>query len=266
VSAAPPAGVPRGRSRLPVVPPVITRALLFAALLGMWELLPRVGAVRPIFLPPLSDAVTALWDGRSGFAGALGATLGEVAIALLIVWLPGAVIGLVIGGTPALRSLSRLASSLYAIPLVVVYPLLVAWMGFDTRAKVIFGALYGLIPMITTTAAGVASLDRHPAVVARSFGASRAQVLRHVVVPHALPSLFAALRIAGGLAFIGVVVAEMLSSTEGIGYVITANRSSFNSELVYAAVLLVLILAYLLDSVLALIERAVSPWPSDLPR
>ena len=107
----------------------VTRWMIIAALVVLWEMLPRIGAISPLFLPPLSDTLRIVVTDWQQYAQALAVTIGEVAIALLFACGGGILAGAVIGGVPALRNLLLpVASSAYAIPLVVLYPILTVTM------------------------------------------------------------------------------------------------------------------------------------------
>jgi NitT/TauT family transport system permease protein/taurine transport system permease protein len=145
-------------------------------------------------------------------------------------------------------------SSIYAVPLVIVYPVFTAWVGIGTESKIIFGGIYGFFPMLLATAAGVQTIDGSYLLAARSMGATRAQLIRHIMIPAALPSIISGIRIGSAMTTIGVVVAEMMAATAGIGFLITQNRTMFNTAEVYFGVFLVLLLAGAIDWAVRIIE------------
>lgn len=240
----------------PLLSPSALRLLCVILLLVYWEIAPRLGWVPEVMLAPLSSTLMAGLDGHAMFASHLLATVGEMGLALAIVFVAGGACGLLLGSVAPLREvLLPLASSLYSVPLVILYPLLTAWIGIGGESKVIFGAIYGFFPMLLTTAAGVRTVDRQLLVVARSMGANRWQLVRHVLVPAAVPSVLSGMRLGSAMTAIGVVVAEMMAATAGIGFVITQNRTMFNTPNVYFGVLLVLMLAILLDQLVNACQR-----------
>jgi NitT/TauT family transport system permease protein/taurine transport system permease protein len=103
-------------------------------------------------------------------------------------------------------------------------------------------------------------VDRRLVLMARANGASRRQMATEVIIPAALPAVVSGLRIGGALTTIGVVVAEMLAATDGIGFLITQNRTMFRTPEVYFGILLVLVLAGVLDTIIGRIERRASRW------
>ena len=243
------------------VSPDTVRLGIVVALLAVWEILPRAGLVPVLFLPPLSTTVRTLVNDWPEYVTALSVTLGEVALAMLIACGGGIALGIAVGTIPALRRLLLpLVSGMYAVPLVVLYPVLTVWLGIGPASKVGFAALYGILPTLLTTAAGVQTIDPNLLLTARSMGATTLQRLTRVVLPAAIPSVLTGLRLGGALVIVGVVVAEMLTSTEGIGFLVTRYRTLLDSAHVFAAVLMVLLLTILFDAVVRLMERPTAAW------
>ncbi len=239
--------------------PRILQIILVAALLLAWELVPRLGLVPPIILAPLSETLLVPFYQFKIFASALMFTLGEMIAALAIAYIGGGIVGIVVGSAKPLRqTVLPLISSVYAIPFVVIYPIMTAWLGIGVSSKIWFGGLYGFFPMALASAAGVQTVDARYILAAKAMGATRVQVLTQVFVPAALPAIISGLRLGGALAAIGVVVAEMMASTNGIGFLITQNRTMFRTPEVYFGVILVLVLAWSLDAAIRQVERRFS--------
>ncbi len=237
------------------------RRLLIVLLIVAWEVLPQAGLVPRLFLPPVSATVAALWGSAPEYAYHLWVTLQEVAISMLFACVGGVAAGLVIGNSVRLRQLLLpLASAGFAIPLVILYPLFTAWFGIGPESKIVFASVYGFLPTLLGTAAGVQTIDRHLVTVARSLGASRFQQITRVFLPAAIPTVLSSLRIGGALVIVGVTVAEMLTSTAGIGFLISRYRTLLDSPHVFAAILLVLAMAIAFDWLVQLIERRVAGW------
>ena len=244
------------------------RYSVIVAVLILWELLPRLELVSPIILASLSVTLYAGISNFGTFAQHLLITMGELALGLLIAYGIGGIIGLLLGSIRSFRQvLLPLFSSVYAVPFVIVYPVLTAWWGIGPESKVLFGGIYGLFPMVLATAAGVQTVDRQLVLATRSMGASTRQILLQVMVPSALPSIVSGLRLGGALVAIGVVVAEMMASTSGIGFLISGYRTMFMTGEVYFGILLVLVMAGTLDWLIGTIERRTATWHSkDAPQ
>jgi NitT/TauT family transport system permease protein len=237
------------------------RWMIVAAVLVLWELLPRIGAVPMLFLPPLSTTLAAAAQDWQAYASALLVTLGEVALGLVIACGGGILAGAIVGAVPFLRRLLLpVFSSLYAIPLVILYPALTAWFGIGPQSKIAFAGVYGFFPTLLGTAAGIRTIDPQLLLAARSMGASLPQLITRVILPASIPTVLAGLRMGGALVIVGVVVSEMLISTAGIGYMISFYRTVLDSPHVFAAILLVLALTLLFDALARALERGCAPW------
>ena len=241
--------------------PRTIRWSLIAALLVLWEALPRLGVIPVLFLPPLSAALYAGASDWAVYAQALGVTLGEVASGLVFACGGGILAGAIVGGQPVLRRvLLPVFSSLYAVPVVILYPVFTAWFGIGSSSKIAFAAVYGFFPTMLAAAAGIRTIDPALLLTARSMGATQAQMLLRVVLPAAIPTVLAGFRLGGVLVIVGVVVSEMLISTAGIGYLVTSYRTVLDSPHVFAAVLLVIAVTVLFDGLVRVVERLAADW------
>jgi NitT/TauT family transport system permease protein len=220
------------------VEPRTVRWLLGLMLLMMWEALPRLGLIPSLFLPPLTETVTALVVNAGDYGRHLLFSLRAVAASLLIACGIGIGLGLLAGSiTPVRRVMLPLASGLYAVPIVILYPLFTAWFGIGPQSKIAFASIYGLLPCLLGTMAGVQTIDRQYITVARSMRASRWQTISRVLLP-----------------------AAILTSAEGIGYLITRYRTMLNSPRVFAGILVVVAVVFLFDGLVRLIERRTAAW------
>ena len=243
------------------MPPAVARWMIFVGVLALWEGLPRAGVVAPLFLPPLSSTVAVLVADWREYGANLVVTLWEVGLAMVIACGGGLLAGAVIGSVAGLRALwLPVVSSLYAVPLIIVYPVLTVWLGIGPSSKVAFAGLYGFFPTMLATAAGIRTIDPALVLTARSMGATATQRIVRVVLPASIPTVLAGLRLGGALVIVGVVVSEMLVATEGIGYLVSRYRTILDSAHVFAAVLLVLSVAVVFDFGMALLERRTRTW------
>jgi len=223
------------------------RWLIVILLLVLWEALPRLGLIPELFLPSLSSTLSAGWNEASEYGQALAVTLYEVGISMALACGGGILCGALVGSLPRPRVLIMpMVSSLYAVPLVILYPVLTVWLGIGSESKIAFAAIYGFLPTMLSTA--------------RSMGATLAQRLFRVIIPAAIPTVLSGLRVGGALVIVGVVVSEMLISSAGIGYLISRYRTILDSPHVFAGVLLVLAMAVAFNAVIRLLERKAAIW------
>jgi NitT/TauT family transport system permease protein len=187
-----------------------------AVLLALWEAVVRIEGVPPYILPgPLLIAQT-LWTDGPSLLGSLLVTL-RITLAALAA---AAILG---GGIALLFSLSRVlalsffpyAVVLQVTPIVAIAPLIIIWVREPFLALLVCAWIVAFFPIVANTTVGLDSADRNLVALFRLYGASRGQTLRYLKLPTALPYFLAGLRISGGLALIGAVVAEFVAGTGG---------------------------------------------------
>ena len=241
--------------------PLLVRRLMLALLLILWEVVPMTGVIPELFLPSLSKTLSVLYADRGIYFDALLVTLYEVALAMLIACGLGILAGAVVGGIAALRDLLLpVVSSLYAVPIVILYPIFTAWFGIGSSSKIAFAGIYGFFPVMLSTAAGIRTIDPQFLLAARSMGATFTQQITRVIIPASVPTVFAGLRLGGALTIIGVVVAEMLTASAGIGYLVTLNRTILDSPRVFAAILTILVLSIAYHQLARRLESRMVVW------
>jgi NitT/TauT family transport system permease protein/taurine transport system permease protein len=243
--------------------PATVRWSILAVLLALWEFVPMTGALPELFLPALSKTLSVLYTDRQIYWAALLVTLYEVALSMLIACGLGILVGAVVGGLASLRNLLLpIFSSLYAVPIVILYPIFTAWFGIGSQSKIAFAGIYGFFPVMLSTAAGIRTIDPQFLLAARSMGATLPQLVTRVIIPASVPTVFAGLRLGGALAIIGVVVSEMLTASAGIGYLVTLNRTILDSPRVFAAILAILVLSIAYYMMARAIESRMVVWQS----
>jgi NitT/TauT family transport system permease protein len=241
--------------------PATVRKLLLLALLAAWEIIPRLELIPELFLPAMSKTFGVLWSDRWIYGEALLVTLYEVALAMLLACGAGILVGAVVGGLARVRQvLLPVFSSLYAIPIVILYPVFTAWFGIGSESKIAFAGIYGFFPVMLSTAAGIRTIDPQYLLAARSMGATLPQQITRVIIPASIPTVLAGLRLGGALTIIGVVVSEMLISAAGIGYIVTRNRTILDSPRVFGGIVVVLCLSILFDQLARAVERRTLVW------
>ncbi len=241
--------------------PATVRRLIVVALVVLWEIVPRTGVIPELLLPSLSQTLTALVVDADKYAEALLVTLYEVGIAMLIACGAGILVGALVGGVTLLRNLLLpVFSSLYAVPIVILYPIFTAWLGIGSEAKIAFAGVYGFFPVMLSTAAGIRTIDPQYLLAARAMGATVPQRIGRVIIPASIPTVLTGLRLGGALTIIGVVVSEMLTASAGIGYLVTSYRTVLDSPHVFAGVLMILLLSVLFDVAARRVERRTQVW------
>nr|WP_308633505.1 ABC transporter permease [Oxalicibacterium flavum] len=173
----------------------------------------------------------------------------------------GVLLGVLVGASPEIyRAINPLLIGFNSIPKVAVVPVLVMWFGIGTVPAVLCAFLTAFFPIAVNVATGIAHLEPELADVLRSLGATKTIILKKVALPRALPYLFASLKVAITLAFVGSVVSEMVASNAGIGYLLLNASSSFRVPLVFAALIVVGVMGILMYGISDFIERRSTSW------
>lgn len=226
-----------------------------------WEVAGR--RIDPLLFAPPSRVAEAFVDlAASGelvtaTLTTLNALLAGFGLAVLI----GLPFGVLLGqGSVFGRVLEPYINAVYATPRVVIVPLVIIWFGVDYSGRVFLVWLGSVIPVIINTAYGVRNARPDLLEVARSFQTPRHQLIRHVLLPGALPYIAAGLRIAAGRAVIGVLVAEIFLQNTGLGGVIQTNAAFFRTAPMLAAVMLVGLIGTLFISSVNVLEKRVAGW------
>jgi NitT/TauT family transport system permease protein len=244
----------------------VPAAILILLAIGAWELYVKVSHVRPIILPPPNDVFSALIHRWSVLQPQLVVTAKEAALGFLLAAVAGIALAILITSSRILRlALYPLIVATQAMPVIAIAPLLIIWFGFGTTSKVFVAALVAFFPVVVNTAAGLESLDTGVVTLMRSFPASRLHIFLRARVPNALPQIFAGLKIAAVLSVIGAVVGEWVGAEEGLGYLIVRSNASFDTDLVFASIVLLSLLGIAFFLVVSLAETLALPWKRTSP-
>jgi len=236
-------------------------ALLALALLGGWELYVDLGGVDEFLLPAPSDVAASLWNDRGLLWDNFTVTAGEVVLGIAVSLVAGVLLAVAIHLSRTLRRATYpLLVASQTIPIVIVAPLLVAWLGYDLAPKLAIVGLICFFPIVVTTLDGLARVDPDLRKLMRTLDASRAQTFRFVEAPTALPALLSGAKIAVTIAVIGAVLAEQAGSSDGLGHLILQSIPQFETARSWAAVVVLAAFAIVLFGALALAERRLVPW------
>jgi NitT/TauT family transport system permease protein len=258
-SIAPPALAPRAAlTRFVATPPgqATARLVVLAALLALWQFAPTP-ALRFWVSAPLDIVIRLwLWIRDGSLWDNLEATLTAMALGYAIGTATGIGLGLIFGFLPRLhRILSPYISALYALPKIALAPLFVILFGIGIASKVVLVAVTVFFLVLTATLDGVRNVDRDLVRALSLMGATRTEVIRKALVPAALPWIFTGMRIAVRYAFSNTLLAELIASNRGIGYLIEYYSGTFDAAGAYAAILVLVACSVALTEVLSRIEK-----------
>ena len=255
MSGGSPSDPGNGTNRMP--PPWLGLPLGVLLLVLLWTLVARrVNA--PYILPAPSAVLASLIAQRALIAHHTIATLIVVLTGFGLGFALATVLGYFIAHFPLLeRLLMPLIVAMQAVPIIAVAPLLVYVLGSGTPVKVAVSTLIVFFPMLVNTVTGLRNIDRSYRDLMHILSATRWQTLRLLEIPAALPVLLAGLRVGVTLSVIGAVVGEFLAPDQGLGALVTRARGAYNDPLVFAALLVLVLLAVGLYGLAALSERLV---------
>jgi ABC-type nitrate/sulfonate/bicarbonate transport system permease component len=240
----------------------LTRLIVIAALFALWEIAAR-WFVDPLFLSPPSRVIASLDTvfNTRGVPAALQLTLFELTVAFVLAVAIGLVLGLAIGLQPFVRrSFFPIVLLLYGMPQVTILPLFILLFGIGAASKIAFGVTHGVFPIIVTVVAGVQNLKPILLVSARSMGASRWQIFRHVIFPHMVPSFFAGMRLGMSGVLLGVLLAELYVSIAGIGYFTTLFTQNFDPTKLLGLIGVLAAMAIVLNAIVRRAETHFARW------
>jgi NitT/TauT family transport system permease protein len=244
--------------------PGLSRLAVIAALFLLWEIAARWW-IDPTFLSPPSRIVASLDDlfNTRGVPAALRITAWELAVAFAISVVVGLVVGLAVGLSRfSNRSLMPIILLLYGTPQITILPLFILYFGIGTASKIAFGVTHGVFPVVVTVVAGVQNLKPILVTSARSMGASRWQMFRHVIFPHMVPSFFAGMRLGMSGVLLGVLLAELYVSIAGIGYFTTLFTQNFEPAKLLGLVGTLAAMAIFLNALVRRAETRFGRWRS----
>jgi ABC-type nitrate/sulfonate/bicarbonate transport system permease component len=245
------------------IPAGFARLLLIVALMLLWEFGAAWWGDRAM-VRPLSEVVQALFNrvlSDPKILNAIRVTFVELATAYALSVIVGLVIGLAIG-------MSRwgqvgalpLVLMLYGVPQVVLLPLFILVFGLGPSSKIAFGFSHGIFPVILNVVAGMRNVNQLYLRGARSMGASRWEIFRHVTFPHMVPSFFSGLRLAMTMTLLGILLAELYVSSAGIGYYTQVFSETFNPAPLFALIAVLAAMAIFLNEIVRLAERRFTRW------
>jgi sulfonate transport system permease protein len=266
-SAPPPNGLERPRF-LGVRPrsrrlSLTLRVLVPALLAFSWWLGARLGILSENVLASPAQVLGAVLElyASGQLTEFLGASLSRAGLGVLL----GVSVGLTLGVFTGLSAwvedlIDPTLQMLRTIPFLALVPLFISWFGIDENFKIALIASASAFPMYAYSYLGVRSVDRKVLEAARSFGLRGFQLVRVVVLPSALPNLLMALRICLSISVVGLIAAEQVGTTKGIGYLVLLAKQYYRQDYMVLCIVLYATLGLCFDGFIRLLERVTMPW------
>ncbi len=239
------------------------RVIALVSLLVAWEALARTGRVPVLFLPSPLGVLAEGWEMLSSgeLLGHLASSLQRLVLGFALGAAAGVVVGVTVGFFAAAEAVGTpVLAATFPVPKIALLPLLILWLGLGEPSKVAVIALGVFFPMAINTFTGVRQADPLLVRAAVAFGARRWSVIRKVILPSALPMIFAGLRLGAGTALLLLVAAEMIAVESGIGFLILHAGNLMQTTKLMVGIVVLSILGVLSHWSLGRLERLAIPW------
>ncbi len=237
------------------------------AMLSLWWLATHLQWVRPLFLPKPEAIWLAFQQAAAGdldnhtlwvhFMWSMYRVFSAFALAVII----GIPVGIAMGVSRIARGIFDPPIEFYRpLPPLAYLPLMIIWFGIGEQSKIMLLFLAIFAPVALSARAGVRSVSQEQIQAALSMGASRAQVVRHVILPGAMPEILVGLRIGMGVGWTTLVAAEMVAADAGLGKMVYNASNFLRTDVVILGIVAIGFVAYIFEMLMRWLERALVPW------
>ncbi|MBC7708823.1 MAG: ABC transporter permease subunit [Rhizobacter sp.] len=247
---------------------VLISVVTVIALFTLWWTATHMGWIRDLFLPTPEKIASAFMaamrgdiQGGKALPEHLLWSLIRVFSAFFLAVLTAVPVGIAMGVSRTMRGVFDPPIEFYRpLPPLAYLPLIVIWFGIDESAKIILIFLACFAPLAMAARAGVRSVTIEQINAAYSMGASKWQVVWHVITPAALPEILTGMRIAIGFGWTTLVAAEMVAATEGLGQMVLNASNFLRTDIVIMGIIVIGLVAYLFDLLMRKLEQILVPW------
>lgn len=245
----------------------LVSVITLATVLFVWWAVTALGYIDALFLPAPQDILSRIARlVTTGYMDAtlqqhLAASLWRIGLAMLAAVLLAVPTGIAIGRSRIARGIFDPLIELYRpVPPLAYLPLIVIWFGIGELSKVLLIYLAIFAPIAIATASGVRNVDPTRIRAAQSLGATQWQLLRHVIIPSALPDILTGLRIGLGVGWSTLVAAELVAATLGLGFMVQSASQFLATDVVVSGILVIALIAFVLETGLRHLQRKLTPW------
>ena len=238
-----------------------------AVLIAVWFAVTNLGWVKPIFLPTPQAVFQQFYEYLTGQANDkplwqhFVASMLRVFSAFVLACVTAIPIGIAMGMSRVMRGIFDPPLEFYRpLPPLAYLPLIIIWFGIDELPKVLLIFLSCFAPLALAARSGMRSASQEQINAAYSMGATYLQVIRHVILPSAMPDILIGMRIAIGFGWTTLVAAEMVAANVGLGQMVLNASNFLRTDIVIMGIIVIGVVAYLFDLLMRWVERTVVPW------
>jgi NitT/TauT family transport system permease protein len=242
---------------------ILAQLATVALVIWLWAILSDHQVLDPVYFSSPAKVWDQLgtWVSNGSLWGNLGSSLKVFIIGYAIGTSGGIVLGVLIGTVGWLGELAEPFLAFFnAMPRLILLPLMIVWFGFGLLPKVLLVITVIILMVALNVAAGIREVRSDLLASVRLKGASRAGLLRHVYIPSVALWVTSTARVTVGYAFNATIAAEFIGASTGLGYLMYLGQSSFASQVIWAALLLTMVIAVIMDALLAVVEARVTRW------
>jgi NitT/TauT family transport system permease protein len=246
---------------------LVAQLALLILVFGGWQLFTSLKIVDPFFFGQPSGIVRTAWQwvqhgtNQGSIWLQIYTTMEEAIFGFLVGVAAGVVVGVLLGQFRFLSDvLSPYIKAVNALPRIVLGALFVIVLGLGISSKIVLAGFLVFFVVFFNAYQGVREVDGNLVNNARVLGASRMQVIRNVVLPSAMTWIIASLHVAFGFAVIGAVVGEVLGAQHGLGVLITDSQNNFNTDGIFAGMIIIGLIALVAEWLISLLERRLLAW------
>ncbi|OBG87287.1 ABC transporter permease [Mycobacterium sp. NS-7484] len=253
----------RGRRLQALTWRVLRPVVVVAAFLALWEAAPRIGLVDKVFLPPLSEVVSAWFTlaGNGQLAEHVSASLSRALLGLGVAIAVSIPLGVAIAWyRPVAEFLNPILELFRNTAALALLPVFILILGIGETSKVALVIYAASFPILLNTISGVRTVDPLLIKSARSLGLSPLRLFQKVILPAAVPTIFTGLRMAAASSILVLIAAEMVGAKAGLGYLITAAQFNFQIPNMYAGIVTIALVGVTFNAILVAIEGRLSGW------
>jgi NitT/TauT family transport system permease protein len=250
---------------------LVAQVAVLILVFGGWQLFTSLKIVDPFFFGQPSGIVRTAWQwvqhgtNQGSIWLQIYTTMEEAIFGFLIGVAAGVVVGVLLGQFRFLSEvLSPYIKAVNALPRIVLGALFVIVLGLGISSKIVLAAFLVFFVVFFNAYQGVREVDGNLVNNARILGASRMQVIRNVVLPSAMTWIIASLHVAFGFAVIGAIVGEVLGAQHGLGVLITDSQNNFNTDGIFAGMIIIGLIALIAEWLIGLLERRLLAWRPQL--
>lgn len=243
----------------------LSPVIVILALIAIWEIVVRAAQLPLYLLPAPSDIVKTLISDAGTLLQHSAVTILEALIGMAISFVVAVIVGILMDMFPAFkRSIYPILVVTQTIPVIVLAPLLIIYMGFGWGPKILTVVLMCFFPIVVSFSDGLSQMDENYGNLIRTYGGSKVQLYRIVKLPSAFISLISGLKVAATYSISGAVVGEWIASGSGLGYYLIRAKNNYLLDKVFASVVVIIILSLLMNGLVKLCGKIAFPAAADL--